>query len=255
MKTLIADDKYSYTAYVYNGSAWGAMDGNYNAENVYLGSDLTITANIGVQQIDASGSKTLATTGKNLKQILDMIMAEEKNPSITQPSVSVSSSQAKAYEAGTRITPSYNASLNPGKYEFGPDTGITATSWNVTLDSQTLTTASGTFSEIQVTDETNLRIAATAQHSGGAVPKTNLGNEYADGKIAAGSKSGQTGAITGFRQMFYGVDTTGSEINSALIRGLTAGGAASAKTITVNAVAEAKCIIVAVPQSSALKVK
>lgn len=255
VKTLIADDKYSYTAYVYNGSAWGAMDGNYNAENVYLGSDLTITANIGVQQIDASGSKTLATTGKNLKQILDMIMAEEKNPSITQPSVSVSSSQAKAYEAGTRITPSYNASLNPGKYEFGPDTGITATSWNVTLDSQTLTTASGTFSEIQVTDETNLRIAATAQHSGGAVPKTNLGNEYADGKIAAGSKSGQTGAITGFRQMFYGVDTTGGEINSALIRGLTAGGAASAKTITVNAVAEAKCIIVAVPQSSALKVK
>lgn len=255
IKTVISGDKISYTAFVYNGSAWAAMDGNYDAENVYLASDLTITANIGVQEIDASGSKTLATTGKNLKQVLDMIMAEEKNPSVTQPSVSVSSSEAKSYEAGTRITPKYNATLNPGKYEFGPETGVAATSWSVTLDSQTLTEASGTFSEIQVTDSTNLKITATAQHSEGAVPKTNLGNEYTDGKIVAGSKSGQTGAITGFRQMFYGVDTTGGEINSALIRGLTAGGAASAKTITINAVAEAKCIIVAVPQGSALKVK
>lgn len=255
IKTVISGDKISYTAFVYNGSAWAAMDGNYDAENVYLASDLTITANIGVQEIDASGSKTLATTGKNLKQVLDMIMAEEKNPSVTQPSVSISSSEAKSYEAGTRITPKYNATLNPGKYEFGPETGVAATSWSVTLDSQTLTEASGTFSEIQVTDSTNLKITATAQHSEGAVPKTNLGNEYTDGKIVAGSKSGQTGAITGFRQMFYGVDTTGGEINSTLIRGLTAGGAASAKTITINAVAEAKCIIVAVPQGSALKVK
>ena len=255
IKTEFAGDKVSYIAFVYNGSAWAAMDGNYNAENVYLDSDLTITANIGVQQIDPSGSKVLPTTGKNIKQVLDLIMTEEKNPTVTQPSVSVSSSEAKSYEAGTRITPKYNATLNPGKYEFGPETGVTATSWSVTLDSQTLTEASGTFSEIQVTDSTNLKITATAQHSEGAVPKTNLGNEYADGKITADSKSRQTGAITGFRQMFYGVDTTGGEINSALIRGLTAGGAASAKTITVNAVAEAKCIIVAVPQSSALKVK
>lgn len=36
VKTLISGDKYSYTAYVYNGSAWAAMDGNYNAESVYF---------------------------------------------------------------------------------------------------------------------------------------------------------------------------------------------------------------------------
>lgn len=42
VKTLISDGKYSYTAYVYNGTAWGAMDGNYNAENVYFADDLTI---------------------------------------------------------------------------------------------------------------------------------------------------------------------------------------------------------------------
>ena len=30
-----ANNKYSYTGYVYNGSAWAAMDGNYSAMNVF----------------------------------------------------------------------------------------------------------------------------------------------------------------------------------------------------------------------------
>ncbi len=34
VKALIAGGKYSYTAYVYDGSVWAAMDGNYSAENV-----------------------------------------------------------------------------------------------------------------------------------------------------------------------------------------------------------------------------
>jgi hypothetical protein len=50
VKTKIenTDDKYSHTAYTWNGSAWEAMDGNYNADNVYLDYDLIITKDIGV---------------------------------------------------------------------------------------------------------------------------------------------------------------------------------------------------------------
>lgn len=48
VKALIAGGKYSYTAYVYDGSVWAAMDGNYSAENVYFADDLTYTAAIGV---------------------------------------------------------------------------------------------------------------------------------------------------------------------------------------------------------------
>ncbi|WP_291627930.1 hypothetical protein [Clostridium sp.] len=50
VKSLIADNKYQYTAYVYDAKtkAWAAMDGNYNATNIYFDNDLTITANIGV---------------------------------------------------------------------------------------------------------------------------------------------------------------------------------------------------------------
>lgn len=257
IKTVISGDKVSYSAFVYDGEVWAAMDGNYNAENVYLASNLTITANIGVQEIDASGSKTLDTAGKNIKQVLDLIMAEEKNPSITQPSVSVSSSQVKAYEAGTNVTPSYTASLNPGKYEFGPETGITAQTWSVTLDSQTLTSNTGTFNQIQVTDNTNLRISATATYGDGSVPKTNLGNNYDAGKIVAGSKSGQTGAITGYRQIFYGVRTTDSPIDSAAIRALTPTNKAAAG-MTINSLkagSGAKQMVVAVPQKSGLIIK
>lgn len=49
VKTLIADGKYSYTAYVYDGtvSAWAAMDGNYNANNVYFNDDMTMTYQFG----------------------------------------------------------------------------------------------------------------------------------------------------------------------------------------------------------------
>lgn len=251
----ISEDLVSKTAYNYNGSAWVAMDGNYNAENVYLGSDLTITANIGVQTIDSSGSKTLATTGKNIKQVLDLIMAEESNPTITQPSVSVSSSQVKAYEAGSNVTVSYTSSFNPGSYQFGPATGVTATGWSVTLDTQTLTTQSGTFTQIQVTDSSNLKVSSTATYGDGAIPVTNLGNDYAAGQITAGSKSASTGSITGFRQIFWGVRTTTSALDSVAIRALNnTNNKASARTITINASAGAQQIVVAIPASSGLSI-
>jgi hypothetical protein len=38
----------SLTAYMYNGTAWQALDGNYDASNVYFDSNLVMTANIGV---------------------------------------------------------------------------------------------------------------------------------------------------------------------------------------------------------------
>ena len=47
VKRLINGDKYQHTAYVYNGTSWAAMDGNYNAENVYFDENITITTAVG----------------------------------------------------------------------------------------------------------------------------------------------------------------------------------------------------------------
>ena len=162
----------------------------------------------------------------------------------------------KAYEAGTNVTPKYTATLNKGSYQYGPDTGITASSWNVQFNEESKTEASGTFSEIQVTDSTNLKITATATYADGAIPVTNLGSEYVDGQIKAGSKANSTGAITGYRQIFYGINDSTDALTSAIIRSLTSSNkAAAAMTInSIKAQEGTKRIIIAVPQSSGLKV-
>ena len=83
-----------------------------------------------------------------------------------------------------------------------------------------------------------------------------MGNEYPEGQIKAGSKSGQSSAATGYRQIFYGVNNATTPLDSATIRSLTPGGkAAAAMTInSIKAQADTKRIIIAVPQSSGLEV-
>ena len=204
VREVIFGDKKQYTAYVYTGSAWAAMDGNYDAENVYFQKDLTITAPIGVQTIPSTGSKTLATTGKNLKQVLDMIVASEKNPSTTQPSVTLNSSNIGAKEVGTNIAIAYSFAINPGSYTYGPATGVTFSGYEATFNGETLTGASGTFTSMQVVDDTNLSISGKCASSEGAVPLTNLGNPYEAGKIAAKNHTPSKGTLTGYRGWFYG---------------------------------------------------
>lgn len=204
VKEAVGTDKYQYTAYVYAADAWKALDGNYNAENVYFDKDLTITANVGVQHIDATGSKTLATTGKNVKQVLDLLFAEEKNPSVTQPSVTITLTGAGAKEVGTSVTPSYKVTFNKGKYEFGPDTGVTATYAVSDTASHSATTDTGSFAAFTVEPTTNYKVSVTATHTAGADPVSNLGNGRGDLKITAGEKKATSAAITGYRGWFQG---------------------------------------------------
>lgn len=221
IKRVIASEKYEYTAYVYNSRSWCAMDGNYNAENVYFDKDLVTTSAVGNITL-TNGQATIAAAGKNLKQVFDTIFVKEKNPSVTQPSVGVTLGNAGAKEVGTKVTPSYTTSFNGGKYEFGPATGCNPTSWSVTDSdgSAPLTTATGKFAEITVADDTNYKVNATVNYSEGAIPVTNVGNGYAAGKIVAGSKSATSSAITGYRNSFYGTLTEKGELTSDIIRSL-----------------------------------
>lgn len=221
VKRAIAGEKYEYTAYVYNGTAWCAMDGNYNAENVYFSKDLITTSAVGNITL-TNGQATIAATGKNLKQVFDTIFVKEQNPKITQPSIGVSLGNPGAKEVGTKVVPSYSTTFNAGKYEFGPATGCNPTSWSVTDSngSTPLTTATGKFTEITVADDTNYKVTATVNYSEGAIPKTNIGNDYPAGKIVAGSKSADSYTITGYRNSFYGTLTEKGEITSDIIRAL-----------------------------------
>lgn len=214
--------KYEYTAFIYSEGAWKALDGNYDAENVYFSNDLTYTANIGVLTVPSSGSGTITAAGKNLKEVLAGILAKEKNPETTQPSLSVKLNEAGAKEVGTSITPTYSTTFNAGSYSYGPATGVTATSYSISdTNSSTATTASGSLTAFTVGDGTNYKVSATVNYGDGAIPKTNIGNNYAKGQIKAGSKSASSSTITGYRNTFYGSVTDKSgEITSAIIRGL-----------------------------------
>lgn len=248
VKRTISGTKISRTVYVYNGTSWIACVGNYDAENVYFDADLIATAPIGVVTIPASGSTTISAEGKNVKQVLSSILAQEKNPTATKPSATITLTNAKAYEVGTTLNPAYTTKFNAGSYTYGPATGITASSYSVTDGTTTKDTANGSFDTLTVGDSTNYKLSLTVAYGNGAIPKTNLGNDYAAAQIEAGNATATSGAITGYRSFFYGVDDTDTAIDSALIRGLTNGGAYGAKTLaTFGAHAGAKRVIVAVP--------
>lgn len=254
VKTLIAGGKYSHTAYVYDGAKWVAMDGNYNADNVYFDEDMLVTKEIGYITL-TNGQGTIPSSGKNIKEVFEAMFVKEQNPTTTQPKVALTFSQAKAYEVGSKVIPSYSATFNAGSYTYGPATGVTVTTWEVTdTDGNTSTSASGTFPEITVADGTNYKITAKATHTEGAVPVTNKKTPYEAGKIAAGSKSTTSSAVTGYRSFFYGVldtATANAPLTSAIIRGMTNGGAYNgSKTFTLNGSATAKRIVIAIPASS-----
>lgn len=240
--------KKSYTAYVYDEGAWKAMDGNYDAGNVYFGKDITYTVGIGTLA-KPSGSATFNAKGKSLEQVLSSLMAKEANPSKTEPAVSFTTSTGLGtYEIGTKKNLTYAVSLSAGSYTYGPATGITAQSWSVACDGVTKTTANGTFENV-VAEASAKKMVATATYGDGAIPVTNLGNEYPAGKILAGSKSKESSSYVGVRYMFWGPMTdAGAELSSANIRALAHKEAGSKKTLsTFGAGAGAKKVVVAVP--------
>lgn len=240
----------SRTAYSYDGAKWCAMDGNYNAENVYFDSDLTYTAPIGVKTVPSSGAGTISAAGKNVKEVLASILAEEKNPVTTQPSASVTVTipGGSTFEVGTHKNVSYKASLSAGSYTYGPATGVVAGTVTAGFDGQTKTGATGTFENV-VADGTK-RLSVYITHNEGAVPKTNLGNPYAEGKITAGTKEATASqTLVGVRHMFYGPMTTDAELNSENIRKLRHSQAKTGTIDTFGAGAGAVKVVVAVPAS------
>lgn len=214
-------------------TTWGDLpyansgaDIQVDASQVMFSRDLVFTETFG-KYVPSGGKVTVPANGDSLLEVLLNAFATDSNPSITQPSVNISSSSFKAYEVGTNVTPAYTATLNPGSYQYGPATGITATSWNVVdnaAEPNTLTTASGSFPQMQVVDGTSYSITATASYGTGTVPNTALGQEYADGQIKAGSKSATKGTISSYRNGFYGttISQSSGTFESNDIRALTA---------------------------------
>lgn len=194
-----------------------------NEDTFVFEKDLEVMYTLGKYNGTLASKKTIPAAGKTFAAVWNDIFLKEENPKTAQPSLTVTSSNIKAYEAGTKVSIAYTSTFSAGSYTYGPATGVTASNYKISFNGETLTAASGTFAEVQVTDAMNLKITGTFDHTAGAVPVTNIGNEYAAGQInAATNKAASTPgtALTGYRNMFFGTLTAKNELTSSVIRGL-----------------------------------
>ena len=235
-------DKYTYTGYVYDNSTWGAMDGNYDAENIYFDSDIAITTAVGNISL-SNGQGTIPASGKNLKQVFESIWTKENtNPTVTNPSCTItmnSLSSDTSYEVGETVAISYTTSFSKGSYQFGPDTGVTVSDYTVSDGTNTKTTSTGSFDTITMGDSnkpadkeySSYRLSVTAGHSAAtAVAKSNLGNNTSKTISAGNTDTKYSKYVKSYRKPFWGYKLSAdaladpTKITSSQVRGLQESG-------------------------------
>ena len=263
--TFTGTGKQAHTAYVYDGEAWKAMDGNYSADNVYLSKDITMAGNyttVGNLSKSQNGTGTFSNKGLSVTDAFQKIFTKVLQPTITaQPAVTVTLTGAKAVEAGTTVNPAYNASLSAGSYTYGPATGIKATAWSIKdSKSNTATTATGTFDSFKIAANETYKVTATATHGEGAVAKDNVGGTSSPAvKIASGTKSKDSSAYTGYQQGYFmgTVTTKAGTVTSAIVRGLGTkkNGNYSAGNVNITVPVGAASIIIACPATATGMIK
>lgn len=185
-------------------------------DKVVFSSNIRLTENFGKYKVDASkGYVEVPTEGKTAEEVILTAFQTASDPTaaqITQPAVSLTCAQGSK-EVGTKVTPSYSASLGAGSYPYGPATGITASSWEVSIANTgeaKKTSSSGSFGEIEVIDGMSGYAKVTAKATwdmDGADPKNNLGGTAGNAatvKIKAGNDDAVSSGYSGFRSWFYG---------------------------------------------------
>lgn len=125
-----AKTKYSYTSYVYDtvvdGEAWRAMDGNYNASNVYFSNDITLagsyTAVGNVTKSSNAATGTLSAAGKSLEDIMTSIFTKEINTNLqnANPSTTINATKDTYLLVGADSTAqTVTLTLGKGSYDNG----------------------------------------------------------------------------------------------------------------------------------------
>lgn len=182
-----------------------------NASTVDTTQNIVITTPVGNY---AKGDTIDANT--DLQTLILNMLSQDSNPKATQPSISLTLTSAGAKEVGSTFTPSYTLNVDAGKYEANgvvQESGVTFSNYNVyevnrpdDVEEGTKTTQSGSFTSFTVIDGTNYEVKGTCDSSQGAMPKTFLGKDYADVRIAARTPFAEVDStnVTGYRAWFCG---------------------------------------------------
>lgn len=270
VKTQIADAKTSYTAYVYTENGWAAMDGNYDARNVYFDEDFIVTTKIGTIQTLTNGQAILPAKGKTLKQVFSSLIAEKKNPTATLPSGAVELTNYEngnyLVEVGETIVPTWKTTFSSGSYTYGPATGVTPTQANVYLSSNSsnskainageMNNKTGSLAAFQIKDVSTKHYAKVdyGWTQGTSNPQNNFGEVYTDTsknlpiQASSGKSDTSTYYIQGYRKAFFGSRITPIDINSHNIRSLEDNANSSNSTLTISVEEGANQVVIAVPK-------
>ena len=274
MTTLVEGVTYEMSSYWYDGGKWVAITGNVDANKVIMRDNIMMAGNytqVGNKTKAQNGTAEFSTKGMSVAAILTDIFSKRLQPTITaQPSVGgFNLTGAKAVEAGTKLaSAAYTAgTLNPGTYQYGPETGVVASNWVVQriTDKGTEQIASVDAASLGAGSDDNggggfvigdkggenvvssLKYKVTATHGAGVTAKDNLGGDSEPVvKIQAGTKSRETAAYTPYRNYFYGATAEKPALDSAYIRSLTKSNKAyAAGTFTLSVPAGTKRVVIA----------
>ena len=229
VKSQIDGTLYAHTAFIYGETAtgfeWKAMDGNYDAENVYLNKNITLAGNYtrvgNLTKSSNNATATFSTKGKSIAAALTEMLSQRIQPgNPTQPNITITLTNAGAKEVGTKFTPAYTTSFSAGSYTYGPATGVTASNYDIDtvgrntvhestteapLTEETSTATAGSFTQFTVDEDTDYKVKVSISYSEGAIAKDNLGDPSSPvKKIAAGTDSATSSSVTGYRGWFYG---------------------------------------------------
>lgn len=275
VKTQIVDGKNSHTAFIYTENGWAALDGNYNANNVYFDEDLLVTTKIGTIQTLTNGQAVLPARGKTLKQVFSSLIAKRKAPTATLPSGTIEWTNYEngnyLVEVGETITPTWKTTFSAGSYTYGPSTGITATQAKVYLSTNSNSSSTisagemngktGSLSALTIND-TSTKHYAKVEYGwtdGTSIPKDNFGDDYINTsnnlpiQAASGKTDTSTYYIQGYRKAFFGSRVSPIELTSHNIRSLADNTNSSNANFTVTIDQGATQVVIAVPQGRVVK--
>lgn len=304
VKSTIAGDKISYTSYVYDEEfkddvikGWNAMDGNYSANNIVFKDNITLagsyTAVGNIKKSSNAATGTFAAKGKTLAEVMQSIFTQELYPvtgsSRNLPTITITGLDETSGEVGSSYTlPTATVKVSDvGAYTYGPATGIVFEAGKVTLAQGAIASATNkatnssemktnsTFSlvatdskSIYADGDITYTFNASGDYTQGAMPVTNLGNDYPSARIDAGTATASGSAKrTGWRNYWYGFISTTDHSTIARnvvsnkvgdgTKELIAGGAKiAAQTLpTITAAEGDRMPVVVFPTSSGKKVK
>lgn len=249
------------------------------AKDVHITEDIIVTTEVG--EIKFPSGQNYATIShtvgegndarnKTVKEVLDEVFTKIVEPTITQPSLSVTSQKNKYVPVGVAYDPTVTIDFRPGSYNFGPTpTGVTADDYEITLangKSSGVTTKVATGSE-----QTTVNIAfdnavtpvlgepivvsGTMDYLAGSYAKKNNGQDSTS-RIEAGTATlAETTIAIPFLPVYYGCSSENATIDgitAAMVKALTRHASpiktANSTKVNVSASSGSKQLIIAIPK-------